>query len=421
MKEGFVAEILRAVGTLRSGDPAGATDIIRAALAAGGLATPKDAASDEVRGAQTTSEPPSGTEAGRAANDHQAPPHPDGAGIRPGQPAEPRRHRLRKSLGETVRILSDARKAPRPDWKLPGHGAPAAVPVPEGAAFRDLQYSCSAGARRYRLYVPASAGDGLRGLIVMLHGCTQSPEDFAAGTGMNGVAEENRLLLVYPAQTRRDNQMACWNWFRPEDQTRGVGEPAIIAGLTESIRSEFGISRGRVFVAGLSAGGAMAAIMGETYPDLYAAVGVHSGLAAGSATDVGSAFSAMQGHGPAAEERVGSRGNDENGDAPRVIVFHGSADSTVHPANARRIVARQAGDPSRLVRSDHAPAAGVRGYTRLLLPGDDGTPVLECWMIDGAEHAWSGGHPSGSYTDPRGPNASAEMVRFFLAGQGGQA
>jgi poly(hydroxyalkanoate) depolymerase family esterase len=292
--------------------------------------------------------------------------------------------------------------------------------VPDGAAFRDLHYSCSAGARRYRLYVPASAGDGLRGLVIMLHGCTQSPEDFAAGTGMNALAEENRLLLVYPGQTRRDNQMACWNWFRPEDQSRGAGEPAIIAGLTESIRSEFGIPRDCVFVAGLSAGGAMAAIMGETYPDLYAAIGVHSGLAFGSADDVRSAFSAMQGQGVTPEKRVGSRANG-NGVAPRVIVFHGSADSTVHPTNARTIIARQAGDPSRLLRSDYAPAAGVRGYTHLVLPGDDGTPLLECWMIDGAGHAWSGGHPSGSYTDPHGPNASAEMVRFFLGRRGEKA
>jgi poly(hydroxyalkanoate) depolymerase family esterase len=292
--------------------------------------------------------------------------------------------------------------------------------VPDGAAFRELHYSCSAGARRYRLYVPASAGDGLQGMIVMLHGCTQGPEDFAAGTGMNPLAEENRLLLVYPGQTSRDNQMACWNWFRPEDQSRGIGEPAIIAGLTESIRSEFGIARGRVFVAGLSAGGAMAAIMGETYPDLYAAIGVHSGLAFGSANDVRSAFSAMRGQGMTPEKHVSSRANG-NGPAPRVIVFHGSADSTVHPANARAIIARQADDPLRLLRTDYAPAGGVRGYTRLVLPGDDGTPVLECWMIDGAEHAWSGGHPSGSYVDPRGPDASAEMVRFFLAGRGGKA
>ena len=293
MKEGFVAEILRAAGTLRSGDPGGATDIIRAALAAGGLATPNNAASDgRSWSSQPKAERSSGGQAGQAVNADQAQRRRDSADVRPEPAAEPRGHRLRKSLGETVRTLK-ARKAPQPGWKLPGRRVATEVPVPEGAAFRDLHYSCSAGARRYRLYVPASAGDGLRGLIVMLHGCTQSPEDFAAGTGMNAVAEENRLLLVYPAQTSRDNQMACWNWFRPDDQTRGAGEPAIIAGLTESIRSEFGIPRDRVFVAGLSAGGAMAAIMGETYPDLYAAIGVHSGLAFGSANDVRSAFSAM--------------------------------------------------------------------------------------------------------------------------------
>ncbi len=247
----------------------------------------------------------------------------------------------------------------------------------------------------------------------MLHGCTQNPEDFAAGTGMNAVAEENGLLVAYPAQTSRDNQMACWNWFRPEDQARGAGEPAIIAGLTDSVRSEFGINRDRIFVAGLSAGGAMAAIMGEAYPDLYAAIGVHSGLAAGSANDVPSAFSAMQGQGVAAA-RTGNRAA-RNGDAPRVIVFHGTADRTVHPANARAIVERQVEDPSRLVRSDHAPSGGVRGYSRLVLAGGDGPPSFECWMIEGAEHAWAGGHPSGSYTDDRGPSASAEMVRFFLA------
>jgi poly(hydroxyalkanoate) depolymerase family esterase len=419
MKEGFVAEILRAAGTLRSGDPAGATDIIRAALGAGGLATPTEAASGrQPRSSQPDAKPSRGAEAGRTANADQAA-APYGADMQTERHASPRRHRLRQSLGESIRILSNSRKAPRPGWQAPGRGTPAAIPVPEGAEFRDLHYACPAGARRYRLYVPASAGDGLQGLIVMLHGCTQDPEDFAAGTGMNALAEENRLLLVYPAQTRRDNQMACWNWFRPEDQRRGAGEPAIIAGLTESVRSEFGIARDRVFVAGLSAGGAMAAVLGETYPDLYAAIGVHSGLAYGSANDVRSAFSAMQRQGMAPEEHLGHR--KENGPAPRVIVFHGSADSTVHPANARRIIARQVGDPSRLLRSDHAPSGRVRGYTRLALPGDDGTPMLECWMVDRAEHAWSGGHPGGSYTDPRGPDASAEMVRFFLAGQGGKA
>lgn len=414
MKDGFVAEILRAAGTLRSGDPAGATDIIRAALGAGGLAVPGGTAPDgPLPGARPVADRSPGGQERQPAGAERAERHGDGADVHREPVAEQRVQRLRRSLGETVRTLK-AQKARQPGWNLPGRGAAAEVPVPEGAAFRDLHYSCSAGARRYRLYVPASAGDGLRGMIVMLHGCTQNPEDFAVGTCMNALAEDNRLVLVYPAQTSRDNQMSCWNWFRPGDQMRDAGEPAIIAGLTESVRAEFGIPRDRVFVAGLSAGGAMAAIMAETYPDLYAAIGVHSGLAFGSANDVPSAFSAMRGRCVAAKEHAVIRG--KGGALPRLIVFHGSADATVHPANAGRIVASRAGDPSRLLRSEHAPEGGVRGYSRVVLPDDDGTPVLESWMIDGAQHAWSGGHPGGSYTDPRGPNASEEMVRFFLAG-----
>ena len=169
---------------------------------------------------------------------------------------------------------------------LPGLGRPAPVPelpLPDGAAFLDLRYACAAGARGYRLHVPSSADAGMQGLIVMLHGCTQGPDDFAAGTGMNALAEQHRLLVAYPAQTGGDNAMSCWNWFRPGDQLRDAGEPAIIAGLTASLRDRYAVPRGRVFVAGLSAGGAMAAIMGETYPELYAAIGVHSGLAYGCA------------------------------------------------------------------------------------------------------------------------------------------
>ena len=158
---------------------------------------------------------------------------------------------------------------------MPGLGQSVPIPelpIPDGAMFLDLRYSCAAGARRYRLYVPSPAGEGLQGLIVMLHGCTQNPVDFAVGTRMNALAEEHRLLIVYPAQTRGDNPMSCWNWFRPGDQMRDTGEPAIIAGLTESVRVQYAIPTGRAFVAGLSAGGAMAAIMGETYSELYGAV-----------------------------------------------------------------------------------------------------------------------------------------------------
>ena len=416
MNNDFVAEILRATGSLQSGDPAGVSAIIASALAAAGLAATPGASAQDIPNVsfQLPEMPrrpgPTLIEGATATG------RPERTGAEIHHPHELRSRRMRKSLGEVVKTLAAGQAGLGLEGKLPGLGMPARapdLPLPEGAEFRDLHYSCAAGARRYRLYVPATAGEGLQGLVVMLHGCTQNPEDFAAGTGMNALAEEHRLLVVYPAQTGGDNSMSCWNWFRPGDQMRDAGEPAIIAGLTESIRSDFAISRDRVFIAGLSAGGAMAAIMGETYPELYAGVGVHSGLAYGSANDVVSAFSAMRGQAGIGQPRQANAGGDA---VPRVIVFHGSADTTVHPSNADRIIASQGGNPARTARSEHAPAGETRGFTRSVAEREDGTRGLECWIVDGAQHAWSGGHPSGSYTDPRGPNASAEMVRFFLDG-----
>jgi poly(hydroxyalkanoate) depolymerase family esterase len=398
MNKDYVAEILRATGSLRSGDPEGVTAIIQNALAAAGLT-------------------------GSAGDGATGQPYPRiqlPQSFRPvsGHAAEllpPRSDRLRKPLSEVVRTLRAGGKGLGLEG-LPGLGQPTRapeLPLPDGAQFLDQRHSCAAGARRYRLYVPATAGEGLQGLIVMLHGCTQNPEDFAAGTGMNALAEEHRLLIVYPAQTTGDNSMSCWNWFRPGDQMRDTGEPAIIAGLTESLRDEYAIPNNRVFVAGLSAGGAMAAIMGETYPELYAAIGVHSGLAYGSANDVMSAFTAMRGQ--VGIEQPSSRNGSSREAGPRVIVFHGSADTTVHPSNAGRIVAGQ-GSRAETFRTEHGPSGETRAYSRLVVEREDGMHGVECWMIEGAQHAWSGGHPSGSYTDPRGPDASEAMVGFFLNG-----
>ena len=400
MNNDYVAEILRATGSLRSGDPAGVTAIIQNALAAAGLM-------------------------GSVGNGASGDPNP-GINVPPAFPlgaahgAEHfplRTDRMRKPLSEVVRTLRAGGMGLGLEG-LPGLGQPAhapELPLPDGAQFLDQRYSCAAGARRYRLYVPCSAGEGLQGLIVMLHGCTQNPEDFAAGTGMNALAEEHRLLIVYPAQTGGDNSMSCWNWFRPGDQMRDIGEPAIIAGLTESLRDQYAIPKDRVFVAGLSAGGAMAAIMGETYPELYGAIGVHSGLAYGSANDVLSAFTAMRGQ-EGIEQAPSRNGVGGPKAAPRMIVFHGSADTTVHPSNAGRIIATYGGTRGTTSRTEHGPSGETRAYSRLVAERDDGTHGIECWMIEGAQHAWSGGHPSGSYTDPRGPNASAAMVRFFLHG-----
>ncbi|MBB1499087.1 PHB depolymerase family esterase [Paracoccus sp. MC1862] len=395
----YVAEILRATGTLRSGDPAGVTAIVQNALSLAGLS-----------GAG------GGIPAGNPTPAGQAPeivlPRENYSEIFPA-----RTERLRKPLGEVIRSLQEGGKGLKLDG-LPGLGRPLQapeLPLPEGARFLDERYSCPAGARRYRLYVPSTADEGLQGLIVMLHGCTQSPEDFAAGTGMNTLAEEHRLLVVYPAQTGGDNSMSCWNWFRPGDQMRDSGEPAIIAGLTESLRDQYAIPADRVFVAGLSAGGAMAAIMGETYPELYGAIGVHSGLAYGSANDAMSAFAVMRGQAGIAPAASGKPHGGSEAE-PRLIVFHGSADTTVHPSNAERIIAGKGGSGGKTSRSEPGAAGETRGYTRLVTKRKDGTHGVESWMIDGAQHAWSGGHPSGSYTDPRGPDASAAMVRFFLDG-----
>jgi poly(hydroxyalkanoate) depolymerase family esterase len=242
----------------------------------------------------------------------------------------------------------------------------------------------------------------------MLHGCTQDPDDFAMGTRMNFLAEEVGFIVAYPCQPASANPSSCWNWFEPKDQMRGRGEPSIIAGLTEEIVAEYHLDRSRTFVAGLSAGGAMAAVMGATYPDIYDAIGVHSGLAYGEARDVMSAFAAMRG-----EISTRMRPRSPSAETPRTIVFHGDADRTVHPGNGARIVGPSdswLGD----VTEVGSGMAGGRSFTRTITREPKGTSRHEHWLVAGAGHAWSGGSLDGSYTDAAGPDASREMVRFFL-------
>jgi poly(hydroxyalkanoate) depolymerase family esterase len=280
--------------------------------------------------------------------------------------------------------------------------------VPDGASFTAAQYSCAEGERRYLTYVPASAKDGLQGLIVMLHGCTQTPEDFAAGSRMNALAETHRLVVVYPHQSRGENAQSCWNWFRRGDQMRDRGEPAILAALATDIAARHAVPSDKVFVAGLSAGGAMAAILGDAYPEVFSAIGIHSGLPVGSAKDVPSAFSAMAGN-PL------PRASGTQTQSARTIVLHGTADSTVHSRNADEIV-RQALEvgPSQTLQTEDRGKAGGRSYTRTATFDSTGVALVEHWTIDGLGHAWSGGSDEGSYTDRQGPDASAEMIRFFL-------
>jgi poly(hydroxyalkanoate) depolymerase family esterase len=281
--------------------------------------------------------------------------------------------------------------------------------VPEGARFIDGSFSNPAGSRAYKLFIPSGYCGQSLPLIVMLHGCTQSPDDFAAGTRMNFIAEAQPCFVVYPAQRSEANRAKCWNWFRTTDQQRGKGEPSLIAGITRQIMREYSIDPTRVYVAGLSAGAAAAAIMGETYGDLYAAVGVHSGLACGAATDLPSALLAMR-QGSGSDHRAGSS------DRPTVptIVFHGDHDSTVHPNNGDFVIEqflKATGTQSNVHRGQ---VAGGHAYTRTVHSDANGRQVLEHWSIHGAGHAWSGGSSAGSYTDPRGPDATREMLRFFL-------
>ena len=283
---------------------------------------------------------------------------------------------------------------------------PVSEPLPEGASFMAAAYSNAEGSRDYKLYSPGIRSRERRPLIVMLHGCTQSPDDFAAGTRMNCLAEEHGFFVAYPAQDSAANARRCWNWFNPEDQRRGRGEPSLIAGITREVMDHHPVDPGRVYIAGLSAGGAAAAIMADAYPDLYAAVGVHSGLPVGAASSLSSAFDAM---------RMGAKTADRPGRLVPAIIFHGENDPIVNPANGEALAAQAQGPAARLREStEHGQAPGGRAYARTTYADQKGQTVCEHWSIRGAGHAWAGGSRSGSHTDPHGPDASREMVRFFF-------
>ena len=284
-----------------------------------------------------------------------------------------------------------------------------------GGSFLLKQFDSPAGGRPYKLYVPASSGETALPLVVMLHGCTQTPDDFAAGTRMNLLAEEQGFLVCYPAQTSSANSSKCWNWFNAGDQHRDRGEPSIVAGITRAVMAQYSVDPRRVYVAGLSAGGALAATMGQVYPDLYGGVAVHSGLACGAATDLSSAFRVMrQGSAPP----LSSRGKAVP--AVPTIVFHGDRDTTVNPVNGDEVAAQILKDGALRTEVDDGRVPNGHGYRRTRHLDRNGRAVVEHWTIHGAGHAWAGGSSAGSYTDPQGPDASREMMRFF-ADHGGTA
>jgi poly(hydroxyalkanoate) depolymerase family esterase len=308
---------------------------------------------------------------------------------------------LRGKLGEeNAHIKSNETKQSR---------GGAAKTTPEKAALMARTYTSVAGSRNYKLYVPSGYKGSPRPLVVMLHGCSQSADDFAAATRMNECAEANNCLVAYPEQPASANPSKCWNWFNASEQARGGAEPSLIAGITRDIASQYAVDPKRIYVAGLSAGGAAAAVLAETYPDIFAAVGVHSGLPCGAARDMSSAFLAMTGTSqtPRPIRNPGAR-------TVPTIVFHGDRDTVVHPRNGADIVAGLVGQ-SALQRLSETQTTNGLSYTRSVYRDRRGKAVIEDWVLHGAGHSWSGGSRSGSFADTRGPDASREMLRFFLA------
>jgi poly(hydroxyalkanoate) depolymerase family esterase len=302
--------------------------------------------------------------------------------------------KLMKATAELQRALQGGRDT--------ATARPRPAPVTEpGGRFLTDSFANAAGTRSYKTYLPARhAVQGLP-LIVMLHGCTQNPDDFAAGTRMNELAEELGFVVVYPAQSKQANVSACWNWFQAEHQQREAGEPSLIAGITREVVARHRLDPRRVYVAGLSAGGAMAAVMGTTHPEIFSAMGIHSGLAYEAARDLPSALAAMKGA-PSGKTRKRSRSR-----GIPMIVFHGDRDTTVHPSNGEHAMVET------LEKVEKGQANG-RFYTRTTHLDASGKPVLEHWLVHGMGHAWSGGSARGSYADAIGPDASREMLRFFL-------
>jgi poly(hydroxyalkanoate) depolymerase family esterase len=314
--------------------------------------------------------------------------------------------------------------------------APGERPIGVGAARKvdawdERTFTIAGQTRRALVHAPAGVEPHTAvPLVCMLHGCTQDAASFAAATLMNDAADRHGFVAVYPQQERGDNPRGCWNWFLPEHQARGAGEPASIAAIVRELMgtaSPWTIDARRVFVAGLSAGGAMAAIMATVYPDLFAAVAVHSGLPYRSAATMGAAFTAMArgSEDPIGKGRAAHAAMGDHARAVPSFVVHGSADATVAPANAHQVLQQSMTanslaapatcdlDIARPTTTSRGQVDGGHAYTRCQWTDRRGVLMHELLSVDGLGHAWSGGAPGGSYTDPRGPDATEAIWRFF--------
>jgi poly(hydroxyalkanoate) depolymerase family esterase len=318
---------------------------------------------------------------------------------------------LRRTRGRVTEPPAAAPPVAKPPSAEPPSAEPPAANIPAAKSsavgqFLTHSFTGEAGTRPYKLYVPSGYRGEAVPLVVMLHGCTQSPDDFALGTRMNIAAEGAVMLVAYPGQTAAANSQKCWNWFNPADQGRDGGEPALIAGITHAVMRDYRIDPTRVYIAGLSAGGAAADILGTRYPDLFAAIGVHSGLACGAAHDLSSAFAAMQSGAPPPTPQ-------RRRPVP-TIVFHGARDTVVNPRNGQSVVAQALQGTELRAQTEAGRVLGGHEFSRTRHIDAVGATIVEQWLVHGAGHAWSGGDAAGSFTDPKGPDATSEMVRFFL-------
>lgn len=294
--------------------------------------------------------------------------------------------------------------------------------------------SNASGSRNYALWVPAGYDKHkATPLVMMLHGCMQKPEDLAAISGMNAVAEKHNFLVVYPEQIAAANPLKCWNWFDPKHQTRGSGEPSLLAAIVEKVQSSHNVNVKQIYVVGISAGGAMAVVMAATYPDLFSGVGTSAGLAFKSATSVESGLAAMK-QGNPDPRQLGLLAYTAMNDGLRVrrkksiplIVFQGSTDPYVNPLNADQLITQWAsandylddGKENQSVNAQTVEAVagnipGGHSYARSIYSDKAGRLLMEKWIVKGLAHAWSGSPTAGAFADPKGPNASEEMWRFF--------
>lgn len=310
-----------------------------------------------------------------------------------------------------------AQAASAPPTSSPSSSTTSASPSPAAARWEWATYTADGAHRRYRVYVPA-AYDGRQEmpLLVMLHGCTQDPDDFARGTRMNAVAGELDFLVAYPEQTAALHPQKCWTWYDPAHQGRG-GEPAQVAGIAREVMAGFRVDPARVYVAGVSAGGAMAVNVAASYPELFAAAAAHSGVAYRAAGGVAQALGAMQrgaGEAVGAMMGAGAEAVQARGGPLPLLVIHGADDAVVRRINGDELfmqwaVAAGFGEP----RTATETAGGLEVTRSWHGPAE--APVVARVVVDGLGHAWSGGAAQGTYTDPRGPDASREIARFLLA------